>query len=286
MGKLLEVLKLTRVEHSLLLVVAVLAAELLSGGFPAPFILALSLITPIFISMGSFAVNDYFDVEVDRKNGKQRPLVTGTLTKSDAVLTTAACMGVGIISSFPLGMYCLAIAIIFASLSFLYSYRLKETLVLGNIYIALTMVIPFVFGSYVVSAVPDVQIVLISLMVFFSGFAREIHGTIRDYKGDIKERGVMSLPRAMGLKISAVYALIFYVIAILISVYLFLVITPFRLSLVFGALIAISDALLLYVSFAQLDVRRSSKRFYGRIRNFSLAGMGIALIAILFAAYI
>ena len=64
-----------------MLVIAVVAAELLAGGLPATGVLALSLITPIFVSMGSFAINDYFDIGVDRLNRKKnRPLVSGALT--------------------------------------------------------------------------------------------------------------------------------------------------------------------------------------------------------------
>ncbi len=284
MGKLLEVLKLTRIEHSLLLAIAVVAAELLSGGLPSTTILILSLITPVFISMGAFAINDYFDIEVDRKNKKSRPLVTGALVPSDALLTAAACMGIGIIASMPINAYCMTIAVFFAALSFFYSYRLKEILLVGNIYIALTMVIPFAFGSYVLSATPNTQIMIVSVMVFLSGLALEIHGTIRDFKGDIKERKVMSLPRVIGLKRAAEYALLFYLLAIFLSVYLFAELAPFKLNPVFGALIAMSDILLLYVSLAQMHTSKSSHKFYRRIRNLSLAGMGIALLAILAAS--
>lgn len=287
MAKLVEVLRLTRIEHSLLLVIAVIAAELLAGGPPGLPALALSLVTPVFISMGAFAINDYFDIAVDAKNGKDRPLVTGTLSRGDALYTAAACMGIGILASFPLGWPCLVIALLFAFFSFLYSYRLKETLLLGNAYIALTMVIPFIFGSYAASGGPGIQIMLISLMVFFSGLAREIHGTIRDYMGDVKERGIVSLPGVVGPGKSAAYALVFYAVAVLLSAYLFVLIPPFRLNPAFGIMIAVSDALLIYVSVAQLDTRRSGRAFYGRIRNLSLAGMGIALVAILIAsAYI
>ena len=52
MGKISAVLRLTRIEHSLMLVFAVLAAELITKGLPSANYLALSFITPIFISKG------------------------------------------------------------------------------------------------------------------------------------------------------------------------------------------------------------------------------------------
>ena len=76
MASLSAVLKLTRIEHSVMLAIAVVAAELISGVLPSPGIFVLALIPPIFVSMGAFAVNDYFDIKVDRFNKRyDRPLV-------------------------------------------------------------------------------------------------------------------------------------------------------------------------------------------------------------------
>ncbi|HUB92789.1 MAG TPA: UbiA family prenyltransferase, partial [Candidatus Saccharimonadales bacterium] len=71
--KFKAVLKLTRIEHSIMLVIAVLAAELIAKGLPSLPILVLSLIAPVFISMAAFAINDYFDLKVDKINKKMRP---------------------------------------------------------------------------------------------------------------------------------------------------------------------------------------------------------------------
>ncbi|MDE1762597.1 MAG: UbiA family prenyltransferase, partial [Candidatus Micrarchaeota archaeon] len=92
MGKFAEILRLTRIEHSIMLVIAVLAAELIAnhGVLPSAPTLAFSLITPIFISMGAFAINDYFDIKVDRANRKNRPLVAGTLRPHEALFIAFA----------------------------------------------------------------------------------------------------------------------------------------------------------------------------------------------------
>ncbi|EQD78308.1 UbiA prenyltransferase [mine drainage metagenome] len=78
MNKLVAVLKLTRIEHSVMLVIAVLAGELIvARHLPGAYVLLLSLIVPIFVSMGSFAINDYFDVEVDTLNKKVQKTHSG-----------------------------------------------------------------------------------------------------------------------------------------------------------------------------------------------------------------
>ena len=281
--KLVAVLKLTRIEHSLMLVIAVVAAELLaSGSLPPLPILILSLIAPVFISMASFAINDYFDVEADRINKKMRPLVTGDLTRRGALYITVISLFIGVAASALINQYAFAITFIFGALAMLYSYSLKRMFVIGNAYIGLSMVIPYLFGNYVVSTSIGASIILVSVMTFISGFAREVQGTIRDYEGDVKARKVMTIPTVIGKKASALLALFLYVVAVLVSAYMFVYIMPFRYNLVFGIPVALSDVMLLYVGATYLS--KNAERKYGMGRNVSLFAMGLALVAILLSA--
>ncbi len=103
-----------------------------------------------------------------------------------------------------------------------YSYKLKEILLAGNSYIAFSMAIPFIFGNYVESTTLHSSILIISTMIFISGLAREIHGTIRDYYGDIRVRAARTLPTVIGTGVSANVAFALYAVAIAISAYIFL----------------------------------------------------------------
>ncbi|MGC8479788.1 MAG: UbiA family prenyltransferase [Candidatus Micrarchaeia archaeon] len=279
--RLKGVLRLTRIEHSIMLVVAVLAGELLTlGKLPSILILAFSLITPIFISMASFAINDYFDVEVDKLNKKKRPLVTGEITKNEAIYITIICLFIGVFTSLFINIYAFLIAVIFGALAMLYSYKLKELPILGNLYIAFSMAIPFIYGDFVVKNTLVLSIYIVSIMIFLSGVAREIHGTIRDYEGD-RKRNVVSLPHLIGIKPSAVIAAILYLIAVLISAYLFLNLNQFQ-NFAYLFLIAITDIILIYVSVGYII--KKSKKFYDFSRNISLVAMSIALVAIFITA--
>ena len=285
MNKLTAILKLTRFEHSLMLVVAVVAAELLAKGLPQVPILLLSLISPVLISMGSFAINDYFDVEVDKLNKKvKRPLVNGALNLRQALYIAIATFVIGVAASAFINLPSFIVALVFAALAFLYSYRLKEMLLVGNVYIAFSMVIPFIYGSYVVGEETIIGgIVLISVMIFATGLAREINGTVRDFAGDVKARKLRSLPKYIGLKGAAVVSLILYLFAISISIYLFLYVTPFKANLAYAFMVAITDVLLLYVA---AGYAHGKERLYERMRTLSLAAMTLALIAILLAPLI
>jgi geranylgeranylglycerol-phosphate geranylgeranyltransferase len=284
MNRAVAVLRLTRIEHSIMLVIAVVAAELLAGGLPAPGVLALSLITPIFVSMGSFAINDYFDIEVDRLNKKKgRPLVSGALTPAQALWVAGASFAIGVgASAFSVSAF--AIALVFALLAITYASKLKEMLLVGNAYIALSMAIPFIYGSYVEGGALAPAILPVCAMVFLSGLAREIHGTIRDYSGDVKVRNARTLPKAAGIGAAAAAALVLYVVAIATSAYLFVYVAPFRANLAYGVPVLVSDALLLYVGIGHVLYR--TRRFYLSARDVSLAAMALAILAILIAPLI
>lgn len=283
MGKIGAVLRLTRIEHSIMLIFAVIAAEIVSGGLPKLSILLLSLVTAVFVSMGAFAINDYFDIEVDRMNKKARPLVTGELKPSDAIYATVVCMIIGIAASVLINIYCAAIAIAFAALSIWYSFRLKEFPIVGNAYVALSMSIPFIFGNYVVTNIANSAVMIIFAMIFLAGMAREIDGTIRDYRGDKKMRNVKTLPMVIGMRWSACAALLLYAIAIAISIYMFFRVPPFQNNTVYASMISFVDLMLLYSGIAFVI---GDKGRYNFVRNISLAAMALALITILASAII
>lgn len=283
--------RLTRIEHSAMLVIAVLAAEVIAGGgFASPITTALSLIAPVFISMGAFAINDYFDVKVDRANGRlDRPLVSGALKRKSALSIASACFAAGVAAAALISAVAFAIALIFALLAALYSYRLKEMLLVGNLYIAASMAIPFLFGDFVVSNAVSPTIALLCATVVTSGFAREIHGTIRDYEGDRKVRNVRSVPSYIGIMDSAYLALAFYVIAITLSVWLFYFAPPFFHNLFYIIAIAVVDGMLFYAATSYLclcNARKAEQKEFLKMRNISLLAMGMALVIYLLSAFI
>ncbi len=286
-SRIKAILKLTRIEHSIMLIIAVLASELISSRtLPSYFILILSFITPIFISMGSFAINDYFDIEVDRLNKKTtRPLVNGSISLKSAFYIAIASFIIGVFASLFISSGAFAIALVFAILAFLYSYKLKEMFLIGNMYIGLSMMIPFIYGSYVASYTISYPIIIISITVFVSGLAREIHGTIRDYRGD-RKRGVKSLPKYIGVYYSAIISALLYLIAIILSIYLFFIKGAFYNNIFYIISIGIIDIMLIYVSIIYLRKKLRTQKLFNKSRNLSLAAMGIALLIYLLVSVI
>jgi len=277
MNKVAALLKLTRIEHSLMLVLAVVAAELIVNGVPPAWLLVLSVIPAVLISMGAFAINDYFDVKVDTLNKRKRPIVIGAISKQVALKVSIACFVLGVFVSVFINVYTFLIAAVFAILAFL--------LLVGNVYIAFTMVIPFIYGNYVVANTPANIIILISPIIFLSGFAREIHGMIRDYEGDIKGRNMHNVISIMGTEKSALFALSLYLEAIALSIFMFFFEAPFAYNLIYAVMIAIVDVVLIYVGLMFVKNRLTRKQF-DLSRNLSLGAMALALIAFMVSALI
>lgn len=280
MSKVGAFFRLTRMEHSAMLVVAVLAAEIIAGGLPGAATLALSLITAIFISMASFAINDYFDVASDKANKRtDRPIASGEISRNSAFAISMICLIIGIGASAFINFYAFLIAWVFGALAMLYSYRLKDVLLVGNVYIAFSMAIPFIFGNLVVRTSLVPAVIVLSFIVFLSGLAREIHGMIRDYKGDQSARRSRNLVYYIKKERAAQIAFILYLEAILISVFAFFYIEPFAFNLAYMVPIALVDAMLAYT--AVRCIFDMGTGWYRLARNISLAAMGIALVAYL-----
>ncbi|MEM3791390.1 MAG: UbiA family prenyltransferase [Candidatus Micrarchaeaceae archaeon] len=268
--------KLTRIEHSFMLIVAVLTAELLAKA-PVPYWkYALSIIPPVLISASAFAINNYYDVESDEINKRtDNPIVVGEVSRKEALYVAVAFFALGSLISLPLGALPFLIVVLFGILSLLYSYKMKNILLVGNLYIALSMSIPFIYGSIISISYVDYQNLLIFVIVLLSGLAREIHGTIRDLSGDIRARNAMTLPRLIGAKGSSEIACSLYLIAIAISAVLFLKVAPFKFNLVYLPFVIAANSLLIYASIIFL---KEKKEEYRKARNMSLLGMAIALI--------
>jgi geranylgeranylglycerol-phosphate geranylgeranyltransferase len=53
-----------------------------------------SSIDTLLIMSASMIINDLFDLEIDKINNPERPLVTGAITKSEAIVTTLLLTGI------------------------------------------------------------------------------------------------------------------------------------------------------------------------------------------------
>lgn len=275
-----ELARLTRFEHALMLAFAVLIAEtVVLGHLPQPsLIIALSLIVPILSEMGAFALNDYLDIETDRLNRKTgRPLVKGTISPGFALHFSIIMLILSTAAALLINTMAFAIAIIFNLLAIAYNWKLKDLPLMGNIYIGLTMAIPFIFGNFVVSSELSMLALILALLGLIAGIAREIIKSVQDMEGDIKARRSRTLPVVIGKGPSTTIAILLYLLFIPLSL------SPFTLDLKATIppllLVGAADIILLAVCY-KIAVGED----YRFARSMSLVAFGLGMVGLFIAA--
>jgi geranylgeranylglycerol-phosphate geranylgeranyltransferase len=282
-GLLGEYWKLTRFEHALMLAVAVIIAEIivLGGIPPLETLFLLTLIVPVFSEMGSFALNDYMDVEADRINKiKGRPLVDGTIKKQSAFTLSMLSFAISIVASFFINLPSLIIAVFYNILAILYNTKLKDLPLAGNAFIATTMAIPFIFGAYAYSATPSAAILAIALLGFVSGLAREILKSAEDMEGDSKARGSKTLPLIIGREQSITVSGMLFLLFVPLTVAPFLM--ELSLGIASGALLFLADISILAIAFFLFYKREGA--FLSKARKYSLAALFCGLLSLMLAS--
>jgi geranylgeranylglycerol-phosphate geranylgeranyltransferase len=284
--KLKAVWDLTRLEHGFIyavsLVVSLIIAYHRISDLDMTLVVA-GVIAVVTAEMGAFALNDYFDVAVDRANNRtDRPIVRGDISKQEALLLTIASFVVSIVAGYFMGnLGALAVLVVLIAFGILYDYKLKEYGILGNVYIAFTMAAPFLFSSMLFQ---NSQVLLVlSVIAFLVGLGREIMKGIMDVEGDAL-RDVKTVARVYGTTTAKYVAVALYLISILFApVPFFFNIDPhFYHNLVYAIPAAIASMILLYVCVSLL--RGHERKTISQARKVTLVGMVVALIAFLAGA--
>ena len=214
MRKLKAIIKLIRLPNCILSGLGVIV-----GSFLARYFNALPLILGFFVGFlitgYSMIINDYFDLEVDKINAPDRPLVSGKISTSEAKLLAALFLVIGLLLSAMINPYAFAIALIFSLISYFYSKSLKRYGLIGNFAVALSMAIPFIYGAVIAYSFEPLPYLLASI-AFFAGTSREIIKGIADVEGD-KVRNINTLAISKGHSYASKVAFIFMLAAVLLS---------------------------------------------------------------------
>jgi len=275
-----------------MIAIAILIGSLIAARtFPVFDKFILTFFTALFLEASTFALNDYYDFEIDKKNKRiDRPLVRGDISKNTALYLFFILFPLGIVCSYFVNLTCFIIALVTALFAIFYDVVLKKIKLLGNFFIAYTMAIPFIFGaasvltetSFAIDLSP--AIFIIALIAFLTGAGREIMKDVMDFEGD-KEEGVRSFPRYIGIRKSNMISAFFYIIAIALS---FL---PFSMSCYdvyyqnyyYLSFVMVTDTMLLSTSLQLIFKKQINMRFY---RKFTLLAIFFGLIAFLVGVFI
>jgi geranylgeranylglycerol-phosphate geranylgeranyltransferase len=139
----------------------------------------------LLVAAAANAWNDYLDIEIDKINQPQRPLPAGLVSLSTARNFSIWTSIVALIIAYFISPTVFLIALFFILLLYLYSWKLKSTVLLGNATVAVTSAFSAVFGGIAVgNAAPSLWLAAI---IGTGIMGREVLKTLADYEGDLRE---------------------------------------------------------------------------------------------------
>jgi geranylgeranylglycerol-phosphate geranylgeranyltransferase len=230
-------------------------------------------LTGVFISAFSMVINDVLDFQVDRANGARRPLVMGTASVGGAKVLSVFLLVIGLVSSAYTGFATFVIAAAFACVATLYNWRLKERGFSGNIAVALSVMIPFIYGGVLAEGWRwDPLLDMMALTAFLAAVGREVVKGITDVEGDAV-RDVRSFARVRGSRFAGLVGGSFFLAAVGSSL-----VPPllFSTSLAYDVVIGATDVL--FIGLALFIFSRNGKEEARRAKKLALLGMFTGMV--------
>jgi geranylgeranylglycerol-phosphate geranylgeranyltransferase len=131
-----------------------------------------------------FIINDWCDLRVDSLGKAHRPLPAGEVSAAAAWRLAWLMAAAGLALGFALGPGPGAIAAGALTLSFLYSWRLKSTLLVGNLSVAIVVAMVLIFGAVVASGGTPATVWTAAAVTSSYILAQEVLFTLEDETED------------------------------------------------------------------------------------------------------
>lgn len=277
MSKVLGLIRLLRPVNCAMMGLAVLTGEAIAYGTLYLYLSLLGFVTAFTLTGASMVTNDYWDRSVDAVNAPDRPIVSGLVSTRLALSYALILMLIGLSSALLTSMLSLLIAAASLSVSLLYNYRGKKLGLMGNFMVSACIAIPLIYGGFlhggVDSSFEGMRLLFFDLMVFLANTGREVNKGMADVEGD-RLSGVRTVAIRFGLRTAAVVAVAFYLSAVVLSVFPWvLALTPW----IYLPLVAVADMGFIASSFILL--RDYSKESAVKVKKMVLIWMLLGLLA-------
>lgn len=267
-------LTIIRPVNSVMMGLGVVLSEIIAfQGVPSFSALFFGFLSAFCLTAASMVLNDYFDFNVDLVNAPWRPLPSGLIKKSEAIIFFAFLAALGVFSSLIINVECFLLACLATLVSSFYNARGKKYGLLGNFMVSFCVALPFLFGSMAIKSYGSLLLQILSLAAFLSNTGREVMKGIIDVEGD-RVRGVKTVVMVYGSRIAGVMVFLFFVGAVIVG---FLPISLGIVSWLYLPLYAASCVGFMFDSF--LLVRDPSPSKAKAIKSHVLIYMLLAMLA-------
>ncbi len=284
MSRIRSYLRLIRLPNTFMIALAVAIGYIISARkLDLSIELFYALVTGATINSAVMIVNDIADIEIDRINMLQRPLVTGEVSINEAWILAFLTSATGIIASIATGPYTFIIAFGFLILGIIYNYRLKGIPLIGNMSVSASVAIPFIYGGVAAGGTLDTNIALLAISAFTVNTYREIIKDIADVEGD-KAKGLKTLPIVLGDNTALKVAYTFLLTGLAAGLVPLFIDTGIYLPL-YIPLIILTETTLLYSGYlAYKSISYGERRGMLKAKKVALLGMFLGMLAFLLGA--
>ena len=166
----------------------------------------MAAITVLLITISTNAWNDYIDIEIDRVNKPERPLPAGRISPRGALIFSFAGTALSLITAAFINQPAFFIALGSNILLYLYSWKLKCSVLFGNVAVATIIALCFIFGGVAAGNIQPT--LMLAVTVFFAMMGREILKTMADHKGDMQQN-CKTIAVVWGKKVAGIFVGIF-----------------------------------------------------------------------------
>jgi geranylgeranylglycerol-phosphate geranylgeranyltransferase len=132
------------------------------------------------------AWNDYLDIEIDRINQPQRVLPAGLLSLRGAWAFSIGLTALALLIAAFINLPSFIVAFVATIVLYIYSWKLKSTVLMGNATVATISALSAVFGGVAAGNVQPTFWLAIIIATAIMG--REVLKTLADYEGDLRQR--------------------------------------------------------------------------------------------------
>lgn len=185
MKKLIGFFRLIRFELPFAAGVCVILGQLFAlGKFASFYITSAAFFSVFLISSSILVLNDFFDVETDRINSPHRPIPSGLVTKTEALVFSVLLLLTGIITSHFISNISLFISLALAVIGNLYNRFFKKNGFAGNLMVSFSVGMTFIFGGASVGLPFEKEVLFFALIAALLDLGEEIAADAMDMEGD------------------------------------------------------------------------------------------------------
>jgi geranylgeranylglycerol-phosphate geranylgeranyltransferase len=218
MSKFVEFLKLARPVNCAITLMSVWVGAVIADNIFISVRIVLATVSACLIAAYGNIINDIFDIEVDRLNKPNRPLVRGVVGKRGAMILVIAFCIIGLALSFGVGGAAPIVAFVSALLLLIYTPLLKGIPYLGNLTVAFVASLAFVYGGMAVGK--PYGALILSVFAFLIHLGRELVKDIEDRLADsrVGHRTAATISNARYARLAAIAVIVILIVATFIPV--------------------------------------------------------------------